>query len=81
MKFKKIFITVGTTEFNQLIQRVSEKEIHEILKDQLGCEKLSLQIGNGKKIEFSNLDGIDVDVFTLKSSITDDIEAADLVSS
>lgn len=75
---KNIFVTVGTTEFNELIARLAEPETLEILKNNLGCQKLSLQIGRGKEVEF-NFKGIQVDSFTLKESIADDIERADLV--
>lgn len=74
---KNIFVTVGTTEFNELIERLAEPEVLEILNS-LGCQKLTLQIGRGKEVEF-NSEGIKVDSFTLKESIADDIERADLV--
>lgn len=69
MKFRKIFITVGTTEFNSLITRVSEPELYEIFKNHLGCEELTLQIGNGENISFDMFHGIKVEVFGLKDSI------------
>lgn len=79
MEFKKIFVTVGTTEFNQLIAKLSELEVYEILKKHFKCEKLSLQIGSGMEIQFDNYEDIDVDIFRLKNSIANDIESADLV--
>lgn len=79
MQFRKIFITVGTTEFNELIRKVNEPEIYEIFKDHLGCEELTLQIGNGDEILFDKFHDIKVEVFSLKDSIADNIEAADLV--
>lgn len=75
---KNIFVTVGTTEFNELIARLAEPEVLEILKNTLGCQNLTLQIGRGKEFEF-NFEGIKVDSFSLKESIADDIERADLV--
>lgn len=79
MKFNKIFVTVGTTEFNNLITKISDPEVYQILKNHLGCEELKLQIGRGEKIKFDNFDGIKVEIFDLKDSIADDIEEADLV--
>lgn len=79
MKFGKIFVTVGTTEFNNLIAKVSETEVYEILKNHLGCDELTLQIGNGNEVSFDKFTGVKVTVFGLKDSITDDIESADLV--
>lgn len=80
MKFKKIFVTVGTTEFDQLIKRLSKGEILDILKNKLGCEELTLQIGNGERIDFDESKGVKVEMFTLKSSILEDIKTADLVN-
>lgn len=79
MNFKKIFVTVGTTEFDQLIEKFTEPEMNELLNN-LGCELLTLQIGKGKEYSFENLKGIKVEVFSLKPSIADEIKAADLVS-
>lgn len=79
MKFRNIFITVGTTEFNDLIRKIAEPEIYEIFKNHFGCKNLKIQLGNGENISFDDFLGIDVEVFTLKDSIADDIEAADLV--
>lgn len=80
MKFQKIFVTVGTTQFDELIKGLATPDIHRILKDQLGCKELTIQIGRGQKIDLSHFNGIHVDIFDLKPSITDHIEAADLVS-
>jgi beta-1,4-N-acetylglucosaminyltransferase len=78
-KFKKIFVTVGTTEFNSLVKKISSKEIYELLKNHLGCEELTIQIGRGEKINFDHFHGIKVEIFELKESISDDIMDADLV--
>lgn len=81
MKFKKIFVTVGTTQFSELITKLASSEIYEILKTDLGCEQLTLQIGNGEEVDFSHFSEIAVEVFSLKSSIANEIESADLVIS
>lgn len=78
MNFKNIFVTVGTTEFNQLIESFTKPEINDILNN-LGCKYLTLQIGKGKEFLFDNLKGIKVEVFSLKTTINEEIKAADLV--
>lgn len=80
-QFKKIFVTVGTTEFNDLIKIISGKEVYEILKNQLKCEELTLQIGRGEEVSFNHFNGIKVNIYRLKESISDDINGADLVCS
>lgn len=79
MKFKNIFVTVGTTEFDNLILRLSEADLYDLIKNHLGCQKLSIQIGNGKGADFTQFKGIEMDVFTLKDSISNNIVEADLV--
>jgi UDP-N-acetylglucosamine transferase subunit ALG13 len=78
-KFKNIFVTIGTTEFSSLIEKISDPEVYKLLKDDLGCEELKIQFGRGEKLNFDHFDGIKVEVFDLKDSIADDIDAADLV--
>lgn len=81
MKFKKIFVTVGTTEFSDLIAKLAEPETYRVLKNDLGCEELTVQTGRGETIDFSHFEGIKVEAFGMKNSIAEEIEAADLVSS
>lgn len=80
MKFENIFVTVGTTEFNELIEKLCEKETYDILKNKLNCKNLKIQRGKGKTIDFSHLKGINVEQFDMKNSIEDDILSADLVN-
>ena len=79
MEYKKIFVTVGTTEFDSLLRRLSECELYDILKNHLGCKELTIQYGRGEKVEFKDFDDIKVQMFGLKDSILDDIKSADLV--
>jgi beta-1,4-N-acetylglucosaminyltransferase len=81
MKFAKIFVSVGTTEFNELIEKISDPEVYDILKSHLGCKELTLQIGKGKDVEFDNFSEIKVNSFTLKQSIENDIDSSDLIIS
>jgi len=81
MEFKRIFVTVGTTEFNNLIEKLSEKEVYEILKYRLKCKELIIQRGKGREIDFNHFEDINVQQFDLKTSIEKDILEADLVIS
>lgn len=80
MKFKKIFVTVGTTEFNDLIKELQSDKVYETLKNDLKCDEIKIQIGKGEKINFDNYKNIKVEIFDLKDSIASDIEEADLVN-
>lgn len=46
---KRVFITVGTTEFNDLIRTIDTKEILKELSSQ-GYTELIIQIGKGEYI-------------------------------
>ncbi|CAO1433883.1 unnamed protein product [Diamesa tonsa] len=81
MEYKNIFVTVGTTEFDSLLKKLSERELYDVLKNHLGCKELTIQYGRGEKVEFKDFDDIKVQMFGLKDSILDDIESADLVIS
>ncbi|KAK3095308.1 hypothetical protein FSP39_013040 [Pinctada imbricata] len=80
--FKSVFVTVGTTQFDKLITKISEKKVlHELKKK--GCEKLILQIGRGE-IEppsDSQVPGLEIEYFRFKPDISGDINSADLVIS
>lgn len=82
MKYEKIFVTVGTTEFNNLIQKLQTDEVYEILKNHFKCKEIKIQIGKGDKIKFDNFKDIKVEIFDLKDSqsIASDIDEANLVS-
>lgn len=80
MTFENIFVTVGTTEFNDLIEQLSKADVLDILKNQLKCKSLKIQRGRGKEIDFGHFKEIRVDQYDLKKSIEDDIREADLVS-
>ncbi|XP_053698457.1 UDP-N-acetylglucosamine transferase subunit ALG13 homolog [Sabethes cyaneus] len=81
--YERVFVTVGTTQFEELIDKITEQAIVDELR-RLGCRKLHLQIGRGKdpiisKAIFGN--DIEVKLFDLKTSIIEDIQQADLVIS
>lgn len=76
---KKVFVTVGTTKFDKLIETVTNKDILNLLKEN-GYDKIKLQIGHGS-FEPSKSEIIVVEYYRLKDSIKDDILEADLVIS
>ncbi|KAL5283021.1 Alg13 family protein [Megaselia abdita] len=80
--FQSIFVTVGTTSFDDLITTINEPEIVEALEI-LGCKKLVLQIGSGVLLSTKNLDNtsIKLETFTTKSNISNFIKVSDLVIS
>lgn len=83
MQFRNIFITVGTTKFDSLIEQINTIEIATIFK-KFKCEKLTIQIGAGKLVDFNRnkfYKDVSIEVYGLKPSIIDDINSADLVIS
>eukprot|EP00921_Rhytidocystis_pertsovi_P005519 GHVQ01009505.1.p1 GENE.GHVQ01009505.1~~GHVQ01009505.1.p1 ORF type:complete len:344 (+),score=104.50 GHVQ01009505.1:92-1123(+) len=48
-KSKSLFVCVGTTEFDELIECVDSYEFHTLAVS-LGCDRMTIQIGNGKYI-------------------------------
>lgn len=80
MEYKSVFITVGTTSFDELFYVVNTKQTVEALK-LLGCKKVVMQYGRGEPIKLHQelFEGITVELYGLKNGISADIEAADLV--
>jgi beta-1,4-N-acetylglucosaminyltransferase len=79
---KKIFITVGTTKFEELIKHLDEEETLKVFKE-FGYTNLVYQIGRGeyKPTNYSKVSGLKVEVFPLKPSLIDDLKSADIVIS
>lgn len=83
---EKIFVSVGTTKFDELIEKITSQQILIYLQRK-GCKYLTIQIGNGVEIDNSNVKSastefnIEIDWYRFKPSIRDDIESADLVIS
>ncbi|KAK7096306.1 UDP-N-acetylglucosamine transferase subunit ALG13-like [Littorina saxatilis] len=81
MTGKCAFVTVGTTEFDQLIQSATSSDVCKALR-QLGYTQLLLQIGRGQfEPEATELSDHSpaVHFYRFKDSIADDIKAANLV--
>ena len=82
---KTVFVTVGTTEFDQLITRLDRIEFLSCLH-QHGYSKLILQYGRGTHIPnvISDESGtfcIDAECYRYKPSLEEDMKRADLVIS
>ncbi|XP_026534367.1 putative bifunctional UDP-N-acetylglucosamine transferase and deubiquitinase ALG13 [Notechis scutatus] len=76
-----VFVTVGTTSFDDLIVAVTTPEATQALQD-LGCRKLVLQVGRGKECPDSfSTATFTLEVFRFKSSLSEDVKKADLIIS
>ncbi|EKE42584.1 hypothetical protein ENUP19_0083G0006 [Entamoeba nuttalli] len=73
----KLFVTVGTTEFERLIETINEEDVMKQLS-QIGVTEMVVQYGHGKYIPESKA-GITVHSFSMKTSISEDFKAADLI--
>ena len=94
MKDKILFVTVGTTKFEGLINRILNNDILALL-NKLQFTTIILQIGNGihsdetlqamsqdrnASVEFTK-QGIKIEAYRYKSTLKDDLLKADLVIS
>lgn len=83
--YPHVFVTVGTTEFQALIDAVSTPSVAQALRT-LGCQRLTIQYGASRLSENKLCasyagTGIKTDVFDYQPSIRAHIDAADLVIS
>ncbi|XP_055925555.1 UDP-N-acetylglucosamine transferase subunit ALG13 homolog isoform X2 [Argiope bruennichi] len=72
-----VFVTVGSTSFDDLIQTVSSPEVLQLLADE-GFRKVVLQIGKGNLLPEKS-DIIEVEWFRYKDSISQDIRDSSFV--
>lgn len=78
---KTVFVTVGTTSFDDLIESITCPETVQALKAR-GYERLVLQVGRGSLLPAADsCPHVRLEAFRFKSSIAEDIEQADLVIS
>ncbi|KAK3588136.1 hypothetical protein CHS0354_012194 [Potamilus streckersoni] len=79
-----VFVTVGTTKFDSLINTVTHYSAIKAFQD-LGYNRLVLQIGAGKipkeLDQLADLNQFTIEHYHFKPSITEDIESASLVIS
>nr|XP_008117428.1 PREDICTED: putative bifunctional UDP-N-acetylglucosamine transferase and deubiquitinase ALG13 [Anolis carolinensis] len=78
---KSAFVTVGTTSFDDLVAAIAAPKAVKVLQD-LGYRKLVLQVGRGSVCPdpFST-NTFTLEVFRFKNSLTEEVQAADLVIS
>ncbi|XP_057707074.1 UDP-N-acetylglucosamine transferase subunit ALG13 homolog isoform X1 [Corythoichthys intestinalis] len=78
---KTVFVTVGTTSFDDLIEEITSDEAVQALKHR-GYERLVLQVGRGSVLpDPENFPHVSLEVFRFKPSILTDVERADLIIS
>nr|XP_039336233.1 UDP-N-acetylglucosamine transferase subunit ALG13 homolog [Saimiri boliviensis boliviensis] len=78
---KCVFVTVGTTSFDDLIACVSAPDSLQKIES-LGYSRLILQIGRGTVVpEPFSTESFTLDVYRYKDSLKEDIQKADLVIS
>ncbi|XP_045393626.1 LOW QUALITY PROTEIN: putative bifunctional UDP-N-acetylglucosamine transferase and deubiquitinase ALG13 [Lemur catta] len=78
---KCVFVTVGTTSFDDLVACVSARDNLQVIKS-LGYNRLILQIGRGMVVpEPFSTESFTLDVYRYKDSLKEDLQKADLVIS
>ncbi|XP_073343246.1 UDP-N-acetylglucosamine transferase subunit ALG13 [Pagrus major] len=78
---KTVFVTVGTTSFDELIESITTSEAVQALKAR-GYERLVLQVGRGSLLpDADSCPHVRLEAFRYKDSIAEDIKQADLVIS
>eukprot|EP00117_Sycon_ciliatum_P008811 scpid90487/ scgid11357/ UDP-N-acetylglucosamine transferase subunit ALG13 homolog; Glycosyltransferase 28 domain-containing protein 1 len=77
-----VFVTVGTTSFNELVEAASSKSFRGLLYAK-GYRKLILQIGRGELTpqEDASSGEVALSYYRYKDTLADDIRQADLVIS
>ncbi|XP_039428192.1 putative bifunctional UDP-N-acetylglucosamine transferase and deubiquitinase ALG13 [Corvus cornix cornix] len=77
---KSVFVTVGTTSFDELIAAAGSPPALKALQSR-GYQKLVLQVGRGSLPQPSSSPAVAVEVFRFKDSLAEDLQSADLVIS
>ncbi|KAF3838553.1 hypothetical protein F7725_010321 [Dissostichus mawsoni] len=78
---KTVFVTVGTTSFDELIVSITSPETVQALTAR-GYERLVLQVGRGSLVPAADsCPHVTLEAYRFKDSIAEDIEQADLVIS
>ncbi|XP_068061319.1 UDP-N-acetylglucosamine transferase subunit ALG13-like isoform X1 [Anomalospiza imberbis] len=77
---KSVFVTVGTTSFDELIATARSPPALQALQSR-GYQKLVLQVGRGSLPQPRSSSALAVEVFRFKDSLAEDLQSADLVIS
>ena len=85
LECRSIFVTVGTTEFDELVECLDCAEFVSALSN-IGCKNLTIQIGRGKYEPFRLNDlcrnyNISYSCFRFKPTLDEDMHSADLIIS
>eukprot|EP00039_Didymoeca_costata_P011113 m.153306 g.153306 ORF g.153306 m.153306 type:complete len:167 (-) comp15064_c0_seq10:1852-2352(-) len=79
MAEKLVFVTVGTTRFDALIEAVCSQDCIRALKKK-GYNRVRVQVGRGEaRPSFDRLDGVEIEWYDFKPSLERDILNAALV--
>lgn len=75
-----LFVTVGTTEFDELVDEVCKKKTKEILHD-LGIKEVIIQYGSGTAPKLSGNETLLFECYKYKNTLENDMKKADLIIS
>lgn len=83
MKWNRVFVTVGTTDFNDLIVTLGMERFVSYLAHH-SCQRLIIQYGRGNELSenvkiYCERYGIELETYRFKDSLDKDMEAADLI--
>lgn len=76
----RVFATVGTTEFDGLVQAVLSDDILSLLSSQ-GYRQLTLQLGRGPEPSIPPAAPLEITWYRFKPSLEEDMRSADLLVS
>lgn len=85
--FNSVFVTVGTTQFDDLIDILLTKDVLKLMREHVKCQLLKIQYGAGKGIDAATIEriqqefSIKVECYDFKANILSDIISSDLVIS
>ncbi|KAF4800155.1 UDP-N-acetylglucosamine transferase subunit ALG13 like protein [Turdus rufiventris] len=77
---KSVFVTVGTTSFDELIATARSPPALQALQSR-GYQRLVLQVGRGSLPQPGSSSALAVEVFRFKDSLAEELQSADLVIS
>jgi beta-1,4-N-acetylglucosaminyltransferase len=83
--FERVFMCVGTTEFDALVREIDSQQMLRLLEEK-GCKELVMQIGRGSVQplllqETAARHGIAFSFYTFKPSLKEDMQRATLIIS
>jgi beta-1,4-N-acetylglucosaminyltransferase len=76
---RSVFVTVGTTRFDKLMEVIDTVEFQTLARDRLGASLLRVQCGNSSVLPESRVPGLSVESFGFAPALTDFIRAADVI--